>query len=169
MSSAASAIGSPTLMDHEKEHDDEDIGPQDFSGSTAHSAQSRHKSTRNTKPRRRRHPPARSEADIARDTMIEQIMKESQVPLYDRPYTQLQSAHAISDDQADRDDAAAAAFRAEFLAAAEERNLSRRAPAPPTVGASHGPKLGGSRAQRERMKAAEEAAKGKVGSGGGGK
>ena len=96
--------------------------------------------------------------------MIDQIMKEGQVPIYDRPT----AASGQADDGLDRDAAAAAAFRAEFLAAAEERNLQRRPPAPPAAGASLGPKLGGSRAQRERMKASEEA-KGKSAVGSGGK
>ena len=64
------------------------------------------------------------------------------------------------------DAAAAAAFKADFLAQAEARNLSRRKPkATTTAGTSgaatattsSGPKLGGSRAARVRMRAAEEA------------
>jgi hypothetical protein len=60
----------------------------------------------------------------------------------------------------DPDAAAAEAFKAEFLAQAEARNLSRRQPAA-NAGSkgevASGPKLGGSRAARERMRVAEEA------------
>ena len=58
------------------------------------------------------------------------------------------------------DAAAAEAFKADFLAQAEARNLSRRQPAATAstaAAASSGPKLGGSRAARERMRVAEEA------------
>ena len=67
------------------------------------------------------------------------------------------AAHARKSKQ---NAAAAAAFKADFLAQAEARNLSRRQPAAntsATAAVPSGPKLGGSRAQRERMKAAEEA------------
>jgi len=60
----------------------------------------------------------------------------------------------------DPDAAAAEAFKAEFLAQAEARNLSRRQPAANAAGkgeVASGPKLGGSRAARERMRVAEEA------------
>jgi hypothetical protein len=65
----------------------------------------------------------------------------------------------------DPDAAAAEAFKADFLAQAEARNLSRRQPAvnasAGSAGAAgavpSGPKLGGSRAARERMRAMEEA------------
>lgn len=60
----------------------------------------------------------------------------------------------------DPDAAAAEAFKADFLAQAEARNLSRRQPAANagTKGeVASGPKLGGSRAARERMRMAEEA------------
>lgn len=144
------------------EHNDD--GQQDTTPAKASNTHTSGQGARNPKPRRRRHPPSRSEADIARDSMIDQIMKEGQVPIYDRP----DSSQAASSAGEDRDAAAAAAFRAEFLAAAEERNLHRRPPVPPAAGASLGPKLGGSRQQRERMKAAEEA-KGKGGAGAGGK
>lgn len=87
-------------------------------------------------------------------------MRESNhTPHYTAPSS---NANLSTSDQTalDPDAAAAAAFKAEFLAQAEARNLSRRQPAvnsgaPAT--ASSGPKLGGSRAMRERMKAAEEA------------
>lgn len=86
-------------------------------------------------------------------------MRESQVPIYD------QSGSGPKDTQSedfDPDEAAAAAFRAEFLLNMEEQQNRRRPAAPPVQqrGAAPvptGPKLGGSRAQREKMKAIEEA------------
>lgn len=113
--------------------------------------------SQSTKPPRRRRQPVRTEADIARDGLIDQIMKESQVPVYDQTATPPNPSTPGVGGELDNDAAAAAAFRAEFLAAAEQRNLQRRPPAPPPAGTTHGPKLGGSRAQRERMKATEEA------------
>lgn len=90
--------------------------------------------------------------------MIDQIMRESQVSHYDQSTTQqpLRTGGTGDEDEVDRDAAAAAAFKADFLAAAQERNYHRRAPVNPT----QGPKLGGSRSARERMKAMEEAQKG---------
>ena len=87
--------------------------------------------------------------------MVDRIMQESQVPMYDRP-----SAGANSIDS---DEAAAEAFKAEFLAGLEEQNRRKPlAPPPAARGAQNaapatGPKLGGSRQQREKMKAIEEA------------
>ncbi|KAK5169001.1 uncharacterized protein LTR77_006310 [Saxophila tyrrhenica] len=106
------------------------------------------------RPTRRRPKPSRDQADIARDSMIDQIMQESSVPLYDRPNA---AATAADMDEMDNDAAAAEAYKAQLLA---EMEAHKRRP-PKTVAkdakAPTGPKLGGSRAQRERMKALEEA------------
>lgn len=71
---------------------------------------------------------------------------------------------ATNDQELDLDAQAADAFKADFLAQAEARNLSRRQPAVNASAGSaaagavpSGPKLGGSRAARERMRAVEEA------------
>ncbi|KAF2173579.1 hypothetical protein M409DRAFT_15857 [Zasmidium cellare ATCC 36951] len=109
--------------------------------------------TRNRRPRRQPH--VRDASDAARDAMVDAIMKESQVPLYD------QSTNATTPNTGssaiDKDEAAAEAFKAEFLADLEQRKR-RKPPAPPAAGqVSSGPKLGGSRAQREKMRALEEA------------
>lgn len=119
--------------------------------------------TKHNQPRRpRRQPAVRGAQDLARDAIVDQIMRESQLSHYERS----SSRHSQSDDDegVDNDTAVAEAFKAEFLANIEEAQLRRRQPAPPTKGAkgsnmSSGPKLGGSRAQRERMKRAEEEAK----------
>lgn len=162
-------MGPQTTFGTSTEQPEDDLGSQHGDASlTLGESHENERFGRPAKLRRQRQPPARSEADVARDSMIDQIMREGQVPIYDRPDPTSVQAVQSTGAGLDRDAAAAAAFRAEFLAAAEERNLQRRPPAPPTVGGSLGPKLGGSRAQRERMKALEEA-KGKSGSGAGGK
>lgn len=86
-------------------------------------------------------------------------MRESQVPIYDQTSSKNQQ---LQSEDFDADEAAAEAFRAEFLLSLEEQQNRRRPAAPPVQqrGAPpvpSGPKLGGSRAQREKMKAIEEA------------
>lgn len=101
----------------------------------------------------------RSETDVARDSLIDQIMRESTVPMYDRQPTTEQQRD-VADGEVDNDAAAAAAFKADFLASMEEKKLSRRPP-PTSTATQNGPKLGGSRSAREKMRALEEQAKGK--------
>lgn len=109
-----------------------------------------------TKPRRQPH--ARDEDSIARDALVDRILQESETPLYDRASS---SAQGNNKAGFDADEAAAEAFKAEFLASLEEQNR-RKPPAPPAnardaKAAPSGPKLGGSRAQREKMRALQEA------------
>ena len=117
--------------------------------------QSQARSTRvYERPTKRRRPAQRDQTDMARDSIIDQIMQESQVPLYDRS-----GSHTPADD-VDNDAATAEAFKAQLLAEMEEQNRRRPPPHNPAAKGekvSHGPKLGGSRAQREKMRAAEEA------------
>lgn len=109
--------------------------------------------TRNKKPRRQRY--VRDADDIARDAMVDEIMKESQVPLYDQ-------ADQKAGPVIDNDEAAEEAFKAQFLIDLEQRKR-RKPPAPPANAGKAGqqvptgPKLGGSRSQREKMRALEEA------------
>ena len=117
--------------------------------------QSQARSTRvYERPTKRRKPPQRDQTDIVRDSIIDQIMQESQVPLYDRS-----SSHTPAND-VDNDTATAEAFKVQLLAEMEEQNRRRPPPHNPAAKGekvSHGPKLGGSRAQREKMRALEEA------------
>lgn len=126
-----------------------------------------------TRRRRGKQPRAPSPSTQARASLIDQIMRESNhTPHYTAPAAStIQPKSSSSNNTATYDDpdaAAAAAFKAEFLAQAEMRNLSRRKPAINASSAaaaattSHGPKLGGSRAQRERMRAATAAEEGKA-------
>jgi hypothetical protein len=99
----------------------------------------------------------------ARASLIDQIMHESNhTPHYTSPSNS--APKPSSSTHFDPDAAAAEAFKTEFLAQAEARNLSRRQPAVNASSGSaaagavpSGPKLGGSRAARERMRAVEEA------------
>ncbi|KAK3679118.1 hypothetical protein LTR37_021431 [Vermiconidia calcicola] len=109
------------------------------------------------RPTKRRQPPQRGQVDVARDSIIDQIMQESQVPLYDRSTS---NTPASAGNAVDNDAATAEAFKAQLLAEMEEQY--RRRPPPSTdkskdAKTSYGPKLGGSRAQREKMRAIEEA------------
>lgn len=108
------------------------------------------------RPTKRRQPPQRDQADVARDSLIDQIMRESEIPLYDRSISQ---TPRTNDDELDNDAATAEAFKAQLIAEMEEH---RRRPPPSSTAskdkpASNGPKLGGSRSQREKMRAMEEA------------
>ena len=108
------------------------------------------------RPTKRTQPPQRQQNDVARDSIIDQIMQESQVPHYDRS-----GSHTAAAD-ADNDAATAQAFKAQLLAEMEEQNRRRPAPRNPAAtgpagSMQSGPKLGGSRSQREKMRALEEA------------
>lgn len=102
----------------------------------------------------KRRPKPREEADIARDSMIDQIMQESSVPMYDYSTS---SNTVTGEDEVDNDAATAEAFKAQLLVEMEMHNRRRLAPKVKDANAPTGPKLGGSRSQRERMKALEEA------------
>ncbi|EME81524.1 uncharacterized protein MYCFIDRAFT_88083 [Pseudocercospora fijiensis CIRAD86] len=110
-----------------------------------------------------RRQPKRGEDDVVRDDMIDQIFREGQVPMYDQAQSK---AETYSDDGLDHDEAAARAFKARFLADMEmqrrRKPSSTSATTKSAAPASTGPKLGGSRSMREKMKALE-AAKEKTG------
>ncbi|USW55945.1 hypothetical protein Slin15195_G092640 [Septoria linicola] len=139
--------------------------PQIVKGTLLDDMPRNHQSRKNTrratnKPPRRQRPKDASE--LAREAMIDQILGETQVPMYDQSSS---TARVLSDTGVDNDEAAAEAFKADFLAGLEEQN--RRRPAASSTAAKgaakgaapvpSGPKLGGSRAQREKMRAIEEA------------
>ncbi|KAG9572718.1 hypothetical protein KCU77_g18140, partial [Aureobasidium melanogenum] len=104
----------------------------------------------------------RNSADIARDAMVDQILRESQLNIYETSAS-ITHPKPSSDDTQDADERMAEEFKRNFYAAAEERAVRRTAaPPPPTYGANKleslkGPKLGGSRSQRAAMHAAEKA------------
>jgi len=134
-------------------------------GSTSDNAQQRSASNYRHPRTQRRQPRPRNPEDVARESLVESIMRESgtaAAPLYDRP-----DVTATTRDTADTDDAAAEAFKTQFLQDMAAQNR-RRPPNPVPFSkvalakgadrTAHGPKLGGSRMQRERMKAAQAAA-----------
>ncbi|CAD0107840.1 unnamed protein product [Aureobasidium uvarum] len=119
--------------------------------------------TRSQKPPRKPHwRNRRNSADLARDAMVDKILAESQLNIYE-PSASATHSKAPADDTQDADERMAEEFKRNFYAAAEERAVRRTAaPPPPTFGANKlesikGPKLGGSRSQRAAMHAAEKA------------
>lgn len=104
------------------------------------------------RPRKKRY--ERGEEDIARDAYIEQFMQEAQVPLYDRSTSRV----AVLDEGGDNDAATAEAFKAQLLADMEtHRRRPPKSASAQTANTISGPKLGGSRQQREKMRALQEA------------
>ncbi|KAG7006391.1 hypothetical protein G7Y79_00015g039810 [Physcia stellaris] len=111
---------------------------------------------RDGKPRRSRK--RRNSDDIKRDKLVEEILKESKLDIYDEPEIEL-----ANDDQA-ADDRIAEQFRREFMDAVSQRRQKPTQPAkkpgPGVVDESHkGPKLGGSRSARAAMRELQEKAK----------
>lgn len=105
------------------------------------------------RPKRKKY--ERGEADIARDAYIDKFMQEAQVPMYDQSSSE---GAANAEVGGDNDAATAEAFKAQLLQ--DMQNRRRRPPKAPTAQAANtmsGPKLGGSRQQRERMRAMQEA------------
>ncbi|KAI4716669.1 hypothetical protein E4T48_07147 [Aureobasidium sp. EXF-10727] len=122
--------------------------------------------TRPQKPPRKPHwRNRRNSADLARDAMVDKILAESQLNIYEPSASSASATHpkTSADDTQDADERMAEEFKRNFYAAAEERAVRRSAaPPPPSFGANKlesikGPKLGGSRSQRAAMHAAEKA------------
>ncbi|KAH9841247.1 60S ribosomal protein L27a [Teratosphaeria destructans] len=119
--------------------------------------------TTKSKPRRRRHHEP-DPSTLARGSLIDQILQESHpgVPLYDTSATATIGASATTAGdgaEGDNDEAVAEAFKKQFLKDMETK--IRRKPVGYSAARekgveSHGPKLGGSRAQRARMRKAKE-------------
>ncbi|KAI8938928.1 hypothetical protein NX059_004783 [Plenodomus lindquistii] len=105
------------------------------------------------KPKRRN-----SEAE-RREQMVEAILKEAKLDFFD----DTAPANPLPNDAGNNDEAVAERFRTEYLEALEEQQLQRKAP-PPTSGmrgvkeAPKGPKLGGSKSARAKMRLQEEQA-----------
>ena len=108
------------------------------------------------RPRKRR-----NSDDVKRDKLVEEVMRESKLDIYDEPDEEVNN-----DDQA-ADDRVAEQFRREFMdaisnrqqraakaAQAKKSNKGKEADEQP-----RGPKLGGSRSARAAMREREEAAK----------
>lgn len=152
----------PAIGSEQRTDSDSDGVAESKSERIANKTQMRAESRRPARPRR---PPAvRNEKDVARDSLVDQILGESTVPHYDRPAASKQPPPP-EDDNVDRDAAAAEAFKKRYLASIGVKR--KRKVAPPsgatrgaTAISTHGPKLGGSRSQRQKMKAMERQEKG---------
>lgn len=156
-----------TLGDNaQQDHRDPDASEsQDTARNTSVDDGPRNRQPRPNTRRAANRPPRRirqkDPSELAREAMIEQILGESQVPMYDQ--TSSAPGPSAEDDGVDRDEAVAEAFKAEFLANLQERKRRRTAvekssgSGKAAASVPSGPKLGGSRSQREKMRQLEEA------------
>ena len=106
------------------------------------------------RPRKRR-----NSKDIARDQIVDQVLRETRLEVYDEPDAG-SGDEGVDGDQA-ADDRLAEEFRREFLDAISQRR-QRHSKAPATKGKTRdekpkGPKLGGSRSARAAMRERGEA------------
>ncbi|KAK8139799.1 hypothetical protein PG984_000922 [Apiospora sp. TS-2023a] len=104
------------------------------------------------RPRNRRDSDA-----IKRDQLVEELMRENRLDMYETP--KAPAASTSAEDTAAADDRIAEEFRREFMEAMAQRQKRRKAPAPAAKpGAKkdedvlRGPKLGGSRNTRAAMR-----------------
>ena len=105
------------------------------------------------RPRRRR-----NSEDVKRDKLVEEVMRESKLEIYDEP-----DEEVSNDDQA-ADDRVAEQFRRDFMDAISSRRKRAAQTKKSNKGKERddqprGPKLGGSRSARAAMREREEAAK----------
>ncbi|KAL4901948.1 hypothetical protein BDW74DRAFT_181387 [Aspergillus multicolor] len=101
-----------------------------------------------------RHRKRRTSKDIERDRLVEEVLRESKLDVYDEP----EGDEVAADDQA-ADDRVAEQFRRDFLDAVQSRRrVARTKPTkqPGKPEAPKGPKLGGSRSARAAMREMQE-------------
>ncbi|KAB8268487.1 hepatocellular carcinoma-associated antigen 59-domain-containing protein [Aspergillus minisclerotigenes] len=96
----------------------------------------------------------RTSEDVERDRLVEEVLRESKLDVYEEPDHETAAA---GDDQA-ADDRVAEQFRRDFLDAIQSRRRVTRVKNPKTAKAeaSRGPKLGGSRSARAAMREMQE-------------
>ncbi|KAF9634598.1 hypothetical protein BFW01_g5493 [Lasiodiplodia theobromae] len=110
-------------------------------------------------PKGRRGRKRRTSEDIRRDKLVEEILKESRLEMYDDRAQQEQQQKDAEEGAAD--DRIVEQFRRDFMEAVQTRH-NRRPPASSAAKGKaaderpKGPKLGGSRSARAAMRAAEE-------------
>ncbi|RDW64158.1 hypothetical protein BP5796_10660 [Coleophoma crateriformis] len=98
----------------------------------------------------------RGSDDVKRDKLVEDILRENRLEIYDEP---VQPQRAVNGDEA-ADDLVAEEFRREFMDAVSQRHKKKAAPPPPGGSGGKkgeeellkGPKLGGSRSARAAMR-----------------
>lgn len=105
------------------------------------------------RPRKRR-----NSEDVKRDKLVEEVMRESKLDIYDEPDEE------VNDDDQAADDRIAEQFRREFMDAISSRQQRAAQAKKPAKGKEadeqpRGPKLGGSRSARAAMREREEASK----------
>ncbi|KAL1962204.1 hypothetical protein VTN77DRAFT_9925 [Rasamsonia byssochlamydoides] len=88
----------------------------------------------------------RTSEDIERDRLVEEVLRESKLEVYDEP-----EQDRTQDDQA-ADDRIAEQFRRDFLEAIQSRRRAARPRKATKSDAPRGPKLGGSRSARAAMR-----------------
>ncbi|KAL4814197.1 hepatocellular carcinoma-associated antigen 59-domain-containing protein [Aspergillus spinulosporus] len=96
----------------------------------------------------------RTSEDIERDRLVEEVLRESKLDVYDEP----EEDETVADDQA-ADDRVAEQFRREFLDAVQSRRRIARTKPTKQSGKTEppkGPKLGGSRSARAAMREMQE-------------
>ncbi|KAL4927426.1 telomere length and silencing 1 family protein [Aspergillus undulatus] len=96
----------------------------------------------------------RTSEDIQRDRLVEEVLRESKLDVYDEP----EEEEVAADDQA-ADDRVAEQFRRDFMDAIQSRRrVARTKPTkqPGKAEAPKGPKLGGSRSARAAMREMQE-------------
>ncbi|KAL8672418.1 MAG: hypothetical protein Q9168_003125 [Polycauliona sp. 1 TL-2023] len=98
----------------------------------------------------------RNSDDVKRDRLVEEVMRESRLDIYDEPEEEL------PDDQA-ADDRIAEQFRREFMDAISSRRqkaaqVAKKGPGAKVDDKPKGPKLGGSRSARAAMREQQEKA-----------
>ncbi|KAI9743116.1 MAG: hypothetical protein M1818_003411 [Claussenomyces sp. TS43310] len=99
----------------------------------------------------------RTSDDVKRDALVEEVLRENRIEMYEEPSSQSLGA-GLGDGE--NDDRIAEAFRREFLDAISARHRRRHTAAPPArkpggkkaEEESRGPKLGGSRSARAAMR-----------------
>ncbi|KAI4247469.1 MAG: hypothetical protein L6R40_001417 [Gallowayella cf. fulva] len=99
----------------------------------------------------------RNSDDVKRDRLVEEVMKESRLEIYDEPEPELSN-----DDQA-ADDRIAEQFRRDFMDAISSRRkraaqTAKKGPGSKVDDKPKGPKLGGSRSARAAMREQQEKA-----------
>jgi len=109
---------------------------------------------RNGKPWRSRR--RRNSDDVKRDELVEEVLRESKLEIYDEPDVDMPDGDQAADDRI------AEQFRRDFMDAMQsrrQRTTQKKNPKDAKVEGPKGPKLGGSRSARAAMhKLQEEAA-----------
>ena len=114
---------------------------------------------RDGKPMKPRPRKRRNSEDIKRDQLVEQVLRESRLEIYDEPVEA--SLDDINNRDVDTDEKIAEQFRQDFMDAMESRQRNRTAGQPkmpagkPGEIGQKGPKLGGSRSARAAMRERE--------------